>query len=276
MIIKSFAKINLGLNIVNQRFDGYHNIKSIFIQISLNDKLHFIPSEKFTIESKGIKVPNNQSNTIFKAAKLLETEFNINIKHKIIIDKNIPVGGGLGGGSSNAAYTLKTLNQLYNLNLEKSDLLILAQKLGSDVPFFIDGGIKLIKGTGNIIKNIQHGFLNDKHILLIFPNFSISTTWAFGEIKKDLDTNKKQSKFPPLTNNVKLILFVNDFENIVCKAYPEILKIKELLNLSGAIYSGLSGSGSTLFGIYKDKKTLKKSLKFFNSYHTHITHPLIQ
>mgnify|MGYP001206109641 FL=1 len=133
----SYAKVNLGLKIINQRPDKYHNICSIFIQINLHDKLYFIPNKNFEIESQGIKAPLGEKNIIFKVVQILNEEFNINIKHKIIIDKNIPIGGGLGGGSSNAATALKVLANLYDLNISYNDYIKLANKLGSDVSFFI-------------------------------------------------------------------------------------------------------------------------------------------
>ena len=276
MIKKSFAKINLGLNIINQRLDGYHNIKSIFIQISLNDTLHFIPNDIFTLESKGLEVPVNQTNVVFKAVKLLEKEFNINVQYKIIIDKHIPIGGGLGGGSSNAALVLKTISKLYKLKLTDNMLMNLANQIGSDVPFFIHGGVKIIEGVGNIINNINSSGLTNKKILLVFPNFRISTQWAYSQVKKHLHCKNNHNKFSPLTENVNWKLFNNDFEKIVCTTYPEILKIKETLYKEGALYSGLSGSGSTMFGLYNDNVSLNKIQTLLNSYHTNIAFPIIQ
>ena len=276
MIKKSYAKVNLGLKIVNQRLDGYHNINSIFIQIDLHDILQFIPSHKFKLESEGIHVPVDKANTIFTVVDILCKQYNIDIKHKIIIKKNIPIGAGLGGGSSNAAIALKTLSDLYNLELSMSDLINLAKIIGSDVPFFLQGGIKFIEGKGDVIKNINGTVLNNKKILLVFPKFSVSTPWAYSRVKKDLDTNNNRTKFPPLTENVNWKLFNNDFEKIVCTTYPEILKIKDVLYKEGALYSGLSGSGSTVFGLYNDNISLTKVQTLLSSYHTNIACPIIQ
>ena len=276
VIKKSYAKINLGLKIINKRPDDFHNIKSIFIQISLHDTLQFISNNKFEIVSKGIKTPTNHENIIYKTVSNLEKEFNIQIKHKIILDKKIPIGAGLGGGSSNAAVTLKTLNSIYDLNLNKKKLIEIANSIGSDVPFFIDGGTKYITGKGDIINKINYTALKNKKILLVFPNFNISTKWAYSQIKKHLDTTNKQTKFSPLTESVKWSLFDNDFEKIVCLTYPEILKIKDILYNEGALYSGLSGSGSTVFGIYNDTDKLNKIIKKFSQYHTNISLPILQ
>ena len=275
MIKKSFAKTNLGLKIINQRTDGYHNLQSIFIQISLYDKLKFIPHNKFQIKSTGISVPLDKSNTIFKAVNLIENKFNIKIKYRVELEKNIPLGSGLGGGSSNAAITLLTLLDLYNIKLDRKKLINLAKQIGCDVPFFIHGGIKMVDGVGDKISNIDSSVLVDKKILLVFPEFQISTKWAYSQVKKHLDTIDNHPKFSPLTENVNWKLFENDFEKVVFTTYPEILKIKEILYNEGALYSGLSGSGSTMFGIYNDMITAKKAVKSLNKYHTHIASPVI-
>ena len=271
--IQSFCKVNLGLKVINKRYDGYHNISSIFIELDLFDTLKFIPSDCFEIKFLNANIPSE--NTVSKATGLISKLYNINIGYKILIDKKIPIGAGLGGGSSNAAYTLKMLNKIYSLNLKNSSLEKLGKEIGGDVPFFINGGIKKISGIGDIIKNINSDSIKDKIFLLVFPNFSISTTWAYEKIKKHLSSNKINPKFPPLTNKVDWTLFENDFEHIVCLAYPEILDIKSALYKSGALYSGLSGSGSTMFGIYNDIDTAKVAIKNLHQYQTHIASPRI-
>ena len=273
LLIKSPCKTNLGLKILNQRADGYHNILSIFIELTLYDSLQFSPSEELSINFNNADIP--ASNSVRDAVNIISKYCNVVIKHKITINKKIPIGGGLGGGSSNAAYTLMALNDIYNLNLSNNNLEKLACKIGSDVPFFIKGGIKKISGTGNIIKDMNGAFIKNNVFLLVMPNFSISTKWAYNKIKKQLYRQKNTSKFPPLDDKVDWTLFENDFEHIICLAYPEILNIKDILYNSGALYSGLSGSGSTMFGIYNDIMTAKKSVKTLNKYHTHIASPVI-
>ena len=276
MIKKSFAKVNLGLRVLNQRSDGYHNINSIFIQIDLHDTLHFISNNKFQLISKGIIVPTDNSNTVYKVVELLCKQFNIDIKHKIIINKNIPVGSGLGGGSSNAATAMKTLSDLYNLKISKQDFINYTKKIGSDIPFFIEGGVKNIMGKGDIINSINPKEFKNKKILLVFPEFHISTKWAYSQIKKHLDSNDNHAKFSPLADNVNWKLFSNDFENIVLKTYPEMLKIKDILYKEGALYSGLSGSGSTMFGLYNETVSLDKVKFLLSEYQTNIAFPIIQ
>ena len=273
LTIQSPCKINLGLKIINKRDDGYHNISSIFIALDLFDTLKFIPSDRFEIKFLNANIP--LQNTVSEAVGLISKLYNIDVGYKILIDKKIPIGSGLGGGSSNAAQILKMINKIYSLKLKNSSLEELGKKIGSDVPFFIRGGIKKISGTGNIIKNINSAAIQAKIFLLVFPEFSVSTKWAYQKIKKHLSSNKINPKFPPLTNKVDWTLFENDFEHIVCLAYPEILDIKSVLYKSGALYSGLSGSGSTMFGVYNDIESAQIAVEDLCQYQTHIASPKI-
>ncbi len=275
--IQSPAKINFGLKVLNERSDYFHNIASIFIELNLYDSIDFYSHSTLEIISKGNYIaPNNTDNIIYKAVHALSANSDINFNYKIILNKNIPIGAGLGGGSSNAAKTLVALNKIHKLNLGKESLCSIGNKIGSDVPFFINGGIKEISGKGEIIKSINCSALRDKIFLLIYPNISISTKWAYNEIKKHLEPKKIRHKFPPLTNKVNWSLFENDFEHIVCLTYPEIKDIKKKLYNTGALYSSLSGSGSTMFGIYNDIEIVNKAINSFkNKYHTFIARPQI-
>ena len=276
MIIPSYAKINLGLKIINKRPDGLHNIESVFLQISLHDSLTFSSSNKFSIISKGISCPTNQNNILFKVIDILKKEYDININFKVLINKNIPIGAGLGGGSSNAAAFLKYLLEVNQIKLSNEKLVKLASQIGSDVPFFLNGGFQLIKGTGDYLQPIETTVFNNKKILLIHPKFHISTKWAYSEVKKHLLTSNNKPKFSALTEKVNWNLFENDFEKFVCTTYPEILKLKKLLKNDGALYSGLSGSGSTVFGLYNDNISLNKVQTVLSAYHTNIAFPIIQ
>ena len=276
MIIPSYAKINLGLKIINKRPDGLHNIESFFLQISLHDSLTFSSSNKFSIISKGISCPTNQNNILFKVIDILKKEYDININVKVLINKNIPIGAGLGGGSSNAAAFLKYLLEVNQIKLSNEKLVKLASQIGSDVPFFLNGGFQLIKGTGDYLQPIETTVFNNKKILLIHPKFHISTKWAYSEVKKHLLTSNNKPKFSALTEKVNWNLFENDFEKFVCTTYPEILKLKKLLKNDGALYSGLSGSGSTVFGLYNDNQSFDNILSLLKDYHTNIAFPIIQ
>ena len=271
--IKSFSKINLGLKVLNLRDDNYHNISSVFIEVDLHDTLTFIPSSSFSLHCSNDIIPINTENTITKAYKLLNKKFNFKNHYKILLEKNIPIGGGMGGGSSNAAFTLKALNKLNNLKLTNKQLYDFSLKIGSDVPFFIEGGIKLVSGRGEIINDYSAPLINDLYILLIFPNFSVDTSWAYKKIKKKLQYKEYSTKFPALDSQVNWKLFENDFEDIVGSAYPEIFEIKQFLYNNGALYSGLSGSGSTMFGVYNDRNVLETVKQSISHYNTLIVSP---
>ncbi len=272
-IVKSFCKVNLGLKIFNKKIDGYHNINSIFIEISLHDVIEIYQSSHLKIQFSNPEIPD--LNTVYTAVEVFSQYCNIDVKQNFLINKNIPIGAGLGGGSSNAAYTLLALDKIYNTKINNQVLEKLGRKIGSDVPFFIRGGIKEVSGTGHKIKDINFSSINGKAFLLVMPNFSISTKWAYDKIKKELYADKNNTKFSPLDDRVDWTLFENVFEHIVCLAYPEILDIKNTLYDKGSLYSGLSGSGSTMFGIYNDIKAAENAAKFFKQYHTFIASPNI-
>ena len=153
-------------------------------------------------------------------------------------------------------------------------MLTLAASIGSDVPFFIDGKIKMVQGCGEILKKHKAPILKNLIFLLIIPAFTISTKWAYSKIKNNLHEPKDSYKFPALDSKVDWQFFKNDFEEVVGAAYPEIFEIKELLYKYGALYSGLSGSGSTMFGIYNDKELVDKIHSKFNKYKTIIASPI--
>jgi 4-diphosphocytidyl-2-C-methyl-D-erythritol kinase len=272
--IKSSSKINLGLKVLNLRNDNYHNINSIFIEIDLYDIITFIPSNSFSLTCSNNNITINEENTIVKAYEILNKKFNFQNHYKILLEKNIPISGGMGGGSSNAAFTLKALNKLNNLKLTNQQLCKISLNIGSDVPFFIEGRVKLVSGRGEIISNHSAPLINTLYILLIFPDFSVNTSWAYKKIKNKLQYKKYSTKFPALDSKVNWKLFENDFEDIVGSAYPEIFEIKKFLYDNGALYSGLSGSGSTMFGVYNDKNVLEKVKQSISHYNTLIVSPV--
>lgn len=276
MKITSNAKINLGLNILGQRSDGYHNLQSIFIEVDFADKLTFTPSTSFSLTTNGIHVPTDESNIITQAYRKME-KFAPSTKQEyhIHLEKNIPIGAGLGGGSSNAASVNTALNSLWELNLPSKKQKEIAVSLGADVPFFIDGKVQLAEGIGDVLSPIDSTFLNDKYILLVFPEFSVSTAWAYGEVKKVLTPSKEVPKLVGYTSPVKWQLFENDFELVIRSTYPEIENIKTLLLQQGALFGGLSGSGSTLFGIFDNLERAETASSKFTHLQTQLTSPVL-
>ena len=274
---ESYSKINLGLKVLNKRSDGFHNINSIFIQTDFSDRLFFKKSNFFQLSCDDSKVPTDITNTIAKAYQMLNQHFKFKNHYKIHLNKNIPMGAGLGGGSSNAACTLLSLTNLLNLNIPSKILYKIALDIGSDVPFFLNGGIKFIEGRGEIIKSFKNSnILKSLYILLVCPKFSISTKWAYEnlKLKKALKSNNKEHKFSPLDDRVNWKLFENDFELIVKEAYPEIMNIKDIMINNGALYSSLSGTGSTVFGIYNEEKFILKTQSKLSHYKTYRASPI--
>ena len=273
---KSHAKINLGLSVINKREDGYHNIDSLFIEMDLHDTISFTPSHTFSLTTNFSDLPIDESNLVTKAYNLLlPAKSRDATEYSIHIEKKIPMGGGLGGGSSNAATTLKVLNKLWKCGYDNVSLSKLGASLGADVPFFIEGGIQQVTGIGEILNPKKFETLKDLHFLLIVPDIYISTSWAYKSLNISLQGIKSIPRFAPLTGPVNWQLFENDFERVIRSAYPKIDEIKSQLYDCGAIYAGMSGSGSTVFGIFDNRELLQKSSEQFTQCQSFITFPHI-
>lgn len=251
MIVYPNAKINIGLNIVSKRQDGYHDLETVFYPVNLCDTLSIekTVSTRTTLTVGGIKIEGDaENNLVMKAYRLLEKEFQlpaVNMK----LTKNIPSQAGLGGGSSDAAFTLKALNELFNLHLNDNKLEGYASKLGADCPFFIKNKPVFAEGTGNIFTPIALS-LKGYYILLIKPEIYISTKEAFQHVTprfpKDRLTNLLTQSPENWREDVK-----NDFESSVFPNHPVLGTIKATLYKQGAIYTSMSGSGSSLYGIFR-------------------------
>ena len=250
----SYAKINIGLNIYDKADNNYHILESLIQEISLKDIIKitiYRTSGDIEIQCHGIEIECEKiDNTCYAIANHIRNQYDI--KHKILIElnKKIPIGGGLGGGSGNAAATLEFLNDQLGLNMNIEHKIDICKNIGMDVPFFINGGLQYAENMGEQNTPMPHLF-NSYYFLLIFPQFNISTKWAYGKINKNLPSKKKNYNLLALEEPLNWALFRNDFEEIVIPRYPEIRELKEAMLDSGAVYSSLSGSGSTVFGIYK-------------------------
>lgn len=255
MVVFPNAKINLGLSIIEKRPDGYHNIESCFYPIPITDALEVIESDTPTFYSSGIKIPGNpKENLCLKAYHLLRSIYELP-PLAIHLYKNIPIGAGLGGGSSNGAFMIKLLNDKFSLGITTEKQEKLAGKLGSDCPFFIRSRPAFIEGRGTIFSKIDVS-LKGYYLALVLPNIHVSTAEAYSKIvpqktnfnlKKDLESLSISS----FQNKVK-----NDFEVSIFKQYPKLAKIKEQLVQYGALYTSLSGSGSAIFGIFEKRPNI--------------------
>lgn len=266
--LPSFAKINLALFVKGKRGDGYHDIETVFQQISLHDDIQLKPTSIAEVEFScdNPDIPDGMANLCVCAAYLLKMHAGIKEGVDIVLHKKIPSGAGLGGGSSNAAVVLLGLNKLWQLGWPASKLADLSLELGSDVPFFIHGGAALGEGRG---ERLTH-FLFDWSlpIVVVYPGVPISTKWAYEQLNLSLTIKEKYIKLAHFKNrnfnNVEFYQgFQNDFEAAVFKAHPVLNQIKNELNRLGAIYASLSGSGSSLFGIFSDENRAGAARDFF-------------
>ena len=268
--IKAPAKINIGLNIVSKRADGFHNIETIFYPISLFDNILFEKADSDSFSCNNTSLGKERNNLIIKAKEVLEEEFRTKFPLKIVLEKNIPIGAGMGGGSSDAASALHSINILYDLNLSKEQLNNYALRLGSDVPFFLDPRPSFASGRGEILNVLD--FTIDFPILIVNPGIHISTKWAFDNIKpRDpyLHLNHIFQQKIIFANLQDII--TNDFEEVVFYKYPEIAQIKKDLLSREALVSMLTGSGSTVFGIFDNEtKALAAESYFHQKYFTYL------
>ena len=272
---RSYAKVNVGLKILSQRPDGFHNINTVFQELDFFDTIQLKRIGSGCDFSSNVDwLDNNDSNLCVLAWKKFSENYDIG-GVSINLYKNLPSGGGLGGGSSNAATILKGLCSLYSLRPTFEELKNIATELGADVPFFLKGGLQSASGIGEDL--IQHPGSIPGSYLLIIPSFKIDTAWAYKSCKKILDKDKEKLNFASLLkkDQIPLKFFENDFEPIVIPAYPEIAEIKEKLWSTGPKFVSLSGSGSTVYGIFDDEADAKSAeSKFSHDYSTFIANPI--
>ncbi len=255
------AKINLGLNIVSKRPDGYHNLETIFYPVAIKDALEVVPAagEKGIFKQSGILLDGDpEQNLVVKAYSLLKKEYALP-EIDIYLRKNIPFGAGLGGGSADAAFLLKLLNSLYGLDMPEIRLEELASQLGADCPFFIRNKPVFATGIGNIFTPVDLS-LKGYFIVLVKPDIHVSTKEAYESVKPGSPAVSLLEiiKNPPETWKD---IMVNDFESSVFVKHPAIKDIKEKLYDFGAIYASMSGSGSSVFGIFKEETDLSKEFQ---------------
>ena len=255
MLLNSYAKINLYLKIGIKLKEGYHNIQSVMQQVALHDNISFesLNEDKIIVESNNRDL-EGKNNLAYKAASLLKEEFNVDEGIKIFIEKNIPMSAGLGGGSSNAANTLVTLNKSWNLNLSQKKLIEFALEIGSDVPFFVVGESSLVEGIGDEVKPLRKSI--SMNAVLVNPGIKVSTSWAYKQFDKAKikieDKNIKDLISAMNKKDVKKISenLYNDFDPIIEKKYEIVREIKASLKKLDAMGSLVSGSGPTVFGLF--------------------------
>lgn len=254
MIVYPNAKINLGLYVTDKRTDGYHNIESVFVPVSLTDILEFVPSDSLSFSSSGIEIPGDSSgNLCVKAWELLHADWEIS-PVAIHLHKQIPIGAGLGGGSADGAFMLKALNEFFGLKLSSIKLQEYALMLGSDCPFFIENKPALAKGRGELLESVSLNISQCK-IYMVNPGIHVSTAEAYGGVKVGFP---RMPLAQLLSHDVSQWQHEveNVFESSVFRIHPEISSIKQRLIDMGAVYAAMSGSGSTVYGLFSEDAKL--------------------
>ncbi len=274
--VKAYAKINLGLHIVGKRPDGFHNIETVFHRINLFDAITVRENDTIVVTSENSEIPTNNENLCWKAVEMLQHELHTTRGAAIHIAKNIPVGAGLGGGSSDAAIILQTVPFVWGKQIDTETAKTLALKLGSDVPFFLGGQSAYAEGRG---EKLSYVLLDLPYwIVLVNPGIHVSTPWAYKTLSE-----KRNGTFPHRTTLGKIFSLSsfqcvttaeNDFEEIVFEAYPEIGTIKKKLLALHAVLALMSGSGSSVFGLFELEADAKKAMSAFDpTYFVHLTEP---
>ncbi len=260
MRIRSFAKINLGLEVIKKRDDGYHEVKTLLQTINFCDFLEFSisPQDRILLRGDDQTISWGKDNLIFKAALLLKKNFRKAQGIEIDVTKTIPPGKGLGGGSSNAAMTLYALNECWALGLGKEALMDFGAELGADVPFFLEGGLCLGTARGDKITPVAD--IPPISCVLVMPELSISTASIYEQLQFSLTSPSKDSKIIKFLDCRELGFLENELEETVFRLHPQLRTIKSLFQRYGAELSLVSGTGSSLFGLFSEREKAENAL----------------
>ena len=258
IIEKAPAKINLGLDIMGKRSDGYHDLSMIMVSVDLNDYISVYKTEEkeIVVESNNHRMPLNARNDVFKAAKLIRDAYGIESGVKIILEKSIPICAGLGGGSTDAAATIRALDKLWQLNLSKEEKVSIGFEIGSDVPYCLDGGCSFVSGKGEIVQQLDCKV--SAWVVLVKPDFGISTRTIFPEIdcatisRVDIDALKDALLMDDYKRMIEAM--GNSLEDVTIKRKPFIQKIKHRMMKCGADIALMTGSGPTVFALCQSEK----------------------
>jgi 4-diphosphocytidyl-2-C-methyl-D-erythritol kinase len=258
--LESPAKVNLRLEILKKREDGYHELRTILQKINLHDLLHFSLKKEggISITTDHPNLPIGKSNLIYQAVQSMLKKSDYKGGIHVNIEKRIPLGAGLGGGSSNAATALKAMNQVLKIGLSKRELMAIGLKIGADIPFFLFKGAAVASGIGERLKKIE---LPELWYVLIYPNFEVSTPWAY----QNFMLTKRQFHFSfnrlsKIPDEISSLLW-NDLEEVVSKEYPQIGLMKEILCSAGAKGALMTGSGPTVFGVFSGEGGASEAYK---------------
>ncbi len=257
MVSFPFCKINLGLKVLSKRSDGFHNIETCFYPVPWCDVLEIIPSQVFSFSHSGIPITDKE-NLCVRAYNKLKEVYELP-EVKIHLHKIIPIGAGLGGGSADAAFTLKSLNTIFTLDLSVNKLKEIAAELGSDCSFFLHEKAMMGTSRGEVL-NPMNISLAGKFMVIVKPDIHISTAEAYKDVTPDASGTSLEEI---LMNDIKYWkdTLVNDFEKCVFRQYPQIRTVKDTLYEAGALYASMSGSGSSVYGLFNEPVHLKEKFK---------------
>lgn len=261
---KAYAKVNLGLDVLRRREDGYHDVKMIMQTVNLYDVIEIEESDDtlISIVTENDSIPVNEDNLIYKACKLLMDEFNIKKGVRITLEKNIPVAAGMAGGSTDAAKTMIGINELFKLGLSKDELMKRGVRIGADVPYCIMGGTALSEGIGEILSPVSG--MPNCHILIAKPPINVSTKFVYenlhaNELVSHPDIDGLKSSIEASDIYAVASKMENVLETVTVKEYPIIEEIKTFMKKAGALNSIMSGSGPTVFGLFDNYEIAKKA-----------------
>ena len=265
--LPSFAKINLRLRVLGRRQDNYHELSTLFQTVTLHDRLRFgrRTDDQLLLSCDAEAVPADESNLVLRAAQLLRRRFNLDKGAAIHLEKRIPTGGGLGGGSSNAAVALLALARLWEVETSREELMEMGSLLGADVPFFLTGGTALGTGRGERIEPLED--VNSEHLLIVTPRARVSTAEAYKSLNARALTTADEAAILSVSRAVAQIpgslpeALHNDFEPVVFGLEPEVERAKEALINCGARGALLSGSGSSVFGLFDDEGAVGRAVR---------------
>lgn len=254
--VKACAKINLGLLITGRRPDGYHTLETVFAPIDWYDTLDFTLADDIGMSCSNLDLPSDDSNLCIRAARALRDHAGVKAGVQIALVKRVPFGAGLGGGSSDAAATLRVLNRLWEIDASSADLHRLAVKLGADVPYFLEmKGLAYAAGIGEELEDLSMSL--PFHVVTVFPEVQVPTAWAYRNFRPRFDRQVPDlktlvSRLCNERDTEVLGVFENDFSPVVFEHYPVVREVRDGLASSGAAFVSLSGSGSAVYALYED------------------------
>ncbi len=268
--LKAYGKINLGLDVIRKRPDGYHDLDMIMQMVDVYDDviIEKKAGEEIVVKADAAVLSNGKDNLAYMAAKMLFDEFGIKSGVEITIHKRIPIAGGMAGGSSDCATTLIGINEMFNLGLSKQQLMERGVKLGADVPYCVLGGTAIARGIGEVLTPLPTP--PQCHVIIAKPPISVSTAYVYGHIRPDEITKRPDIEQMTLAikeqdlNKLSDLLY-NVMEEVTVSEYPVIEKLKSIMLENGALNSIMSGSGPTVFGLFDDREKAQAAMKALES-----------